>query len=157
MRQLALNFYSLKIYSASEEEKKERTLSFAGVDGAPARKICLQGVARPDKEFTWTNGDELIMRFPVNPQRTAPFSVTLRYGTLLPKERIIVSANGRKIEKYVAKGEEERTFVIPPSCFSTNGTVTLTFSLPDAISPKELGKGGDTRKLALCLYSVVTK
>ena len=67
---------------------------------------------------------------------------------------MIASVNGHIIANYVAKGDEKREFVIPPSCFSKDGTVTLTFSLPDATSPKELGQGGDTRKLALRLYSV---
>jgi hypothetical protein len=157
MRQLALNFYSLRIYSVGEEERKERTFSFAGSDGAPARKFCHKGVGRPDRDFTWTNDDEFEMMFPVNSKRSSPFSVTLRYGTFLPKEHVIVSANGRRIAKFLAKGEEQRTFVVPPSCFSNDGKVTLAFSFPDAISPKELGQGGDDRKLALRLYSVTLK
>jgi hypothetical protein len=97
------------------------------------------------------------MEFPVDPRRSTPFSVTLQYGTFLPKERVVVSANGQAIANYVAKGEEKRTFMIPATCFSDNGAVTLTFSLPDAISPKERGTGGDNRKLALRLYSVVSR
>ncbi len=156
-RQLALRLFKMRLYSSGEEDVYEKSFSFAGTDGAPARRLCLQGVGRPEREFTWTIGDELKMEFPVNPQRSTPLSVTLQYGTFLPKERVVVSANGHKIANYVAKGEEKRTFVIPPSIFSKDATVTLTFALPDAISPKERGMGGDNRKLALRLYSVTRK
>ncbi len=156
-RQLALNLFSMRLYSSGEEDVCEKTFSFAGSEGAPARKLCLQGVDRPEREFTWTVGDELKMEFPVDPRRSTPFSVTLRYGTFLPKEHVIVSANGRRIAKFLAKGEEQRTFVVPPSCFSNDGKVTLVFSFPDATSPKELGQGGNDRELALRLYSISVK
>ena len=102
-------------------------------------------------------GDKLSMKFPVAPHSDKALSVTLRYGTFLPKERVIVSANGKEIANYEAKGDEKRKFVIPPNCFSEDGTVTLKFSLPDAVSPKESGQGGDDRKLALRLYSITFK
>jgi hypothetical protein len=156
-RQLALGFYALGLFAAPMDEVRGKTLSFVGADGAPARKRCLEGVGQPEKAFSWTVGDKLSMKFPVAPHPDKALSVTLRYGTLLPKERVIVSANGQTIATYVAKGDGKRKFMVPPTCFSDDGTVTLTFSFPDAVSPKELGQGGDDRKLALRLYSVTLK
>ena len=37
-------------------------------------------------------------------------------------ERVLVFANGQEIANYVAKGDEKRKFVVPPSCFSEDGT-----------------------------------
>jgi hypothetical protein len=154
---LALSFYEMRIYDLDDVQRPETTASFAGEDGAPARRLCHEGVGRSEKTFTWTVGNKLSMKLPVEPYPEKALSVTLQYGTFLPKERVVVSANGHEIGNYVAQGEEQRTFVIPPSCFSDDRTVTLSFSLPNAISPKELGWGGDTRKLALRLYSVMMR
>ena len=85
-----------------------KTLSFNGADGAPARKRCQEGIGLPEAAFTWTVGDKLSMTFPVAPHFDKALSVTLRYGTFLPKERVIVSANGQEIANYEAKGDEKR-------------------------------------------------
>ncbi len=150
MRKLALGFYWMRIYG-------EDSLSFAGIDGAPARKLCLQGVGLPERGFTWTVGDKLEMSFSTVPQRSKPLAVTLHYGTFLPREHVIVSANGRQIEDYVAKGDQRKKISIPSSLISEDGTVSLSFSFPDAVSPKKLGKGDDDRRLALRLYSLDIK
>ncbi len=157
MRQLALCFYTLRIYSEGDEEMPEKTFSFAGDDGAPGRKLCPVGVGRPEREYTWTIGDRLEIRLQARPRRSRPVTVTLKYGTYLPKERVVAAANGRELEHFVAKGEEEKAFLIPASCLDKDGTVTLSLTLPDAISPKDLGRGGDDRRLALRLYSLTVK
>ncbi len=143
--------YSMSISSNHGTEK----LSFARKDGATAMKICQTGISRPEKDYTWTNEEILTMRFHVaKDDRNKPFRVKLAYRTYLPREHIVVSANGQKIDDYVAKGKETRTFKIPPECFGDDGTVELSLQMPDAVSPKELGLGGDTRRLALQLYRV---
>ena len=156
-RKLALRFQLMRICDAGKLPRQETTLSFAGKEGAPARKLCFKGIGKQENNHTWTIDDELEIRLSAISLGSTPQSVTLRYGTFLPKERVVVSANGHELANYVAKGDEKRRFAIPPDCFSEDGTVTLTFSLPDAASPKDVGLGNDDRKLALKLYSLQIK
>ncbi len=148
---LLLRLYSMKISAAGEKQ----TLSFARRDGAAALNWCVSGTSTPEKDYTWTNDDTLTMRFHVSRFRMdKPFFVKLAYHTFLPREHVVVSSNGREIADFTAKGKEKRTFKIPPECFCEDGTVDFSLKMPDAISPKELGIGGDPRRLALQLHHI---
>ena len=148
---LPLRLYSMRI-SAGD---KKQTLSFGRSEGATAYNHCVTGASRPERDYAWTNGDILTMRFHVpKDDQKKPFRVKLEYVTFLPREHIIVSSSGRIIDDYVAEGKETRTFKIPPECFGDNGDVELSLKLPDAISLRELGRGGDTRRLALQLRRI---
>lgn len=154
MRKLALRFSSMRLCEARGFRNDETKLSFAREDGAPARKLCLLGIGRPEPKYTWTNGDKLEIGLSTPSLRTTPLYVTLDYGTFLPKEHVVASVNDVEIANYVAKGEESKTFMIPTSLISEDGSVILSLSLPDAASPRELGLGNDSRRLALRLYAI---
>ena len=132
-------------------------LFFAENDGAVAAQYCLEGVSRPEKNFTWTDGEIVTMRFCPFDFEGIPKSFTLHYKTFLPEEHVIVLVNDSEIANYVACGEETRTLSLPSNCLSSDGFVMVSFRLPDAVSPSELGRGPDIRRLALQLFSVVLK
>ena len=128
------------------------TLFFAEDEGALAVQYCTEGVSHPEKAFTWTNGGKFRMR--LCPLEGMPGALTLHYRTFLPEEHVAVFVNGVEIDRYVARGEESKTFDIPAKCASEDGYLELALLLPDAVSPKELKRGGDSRNLALKLFSV---
>ena len=83
-----------------------------------------------------------------------PHAFALHYGAFLPEEHVSITANGREIANFVARGEETRSFDLPENAITAEGFLSLTLHLPDVISPKELGKGKDVRQLALRLFSI---
>ena len=157
MRRLAVQFHTLRIKEASGLGLRGKTFSFAGIQGAPARKFCQGGIGKAEKTFTWTDGGKLMLKLDCGDFRAKPIRLTLHYQAFLPRERVVVSVGDVEIANYIARGEEKKKFVIPPACISEDGTVTVTFSFPDAISPRELGLSGDSRRLALRLYSLAVR
>lgn len=129
-------------------------LYFAENDGAVAAQYCLAGVSRPEKGFTWTDGDVVTMRFCPFDFNGTPKSITLHYKTFLPEEHVGVVVNDIEIANYVARGEEKKTLALPPNCVSPDGFVMVSIRLPDAISPYELSQAPDHRRLALQLFTV---
>ncbi len=69
-------------------------------------------------------------------------------------QRILVSLNGAAPQEYqYGTGEETRTIEIAlPETVAQQ--VHILFSFPDAISPKELGMGDDTRKIGIGVRSI---
>ncbi len=94
------------------------------------------------------------MVFLVKNEFWVPSQLILRYRTLLPAEHVVVSVGDTEIDRYVAHGEEEKIISIPPSAIKLGGCVVVTLALPDAVSPRELGRGADARVLALRLFAV---
>ena len=154
-RQRIMFFSGMRLFSDLDDRiPRKKTISFVGRKGAPARKWCFEGIGKIEPDFTWTTSERLVMRFVTTPKSHPEFAVTLKYGTFLPEEHVVVSANNVEIANYVAKGEETRRFDVPPDCIPWDGVVELVFTFPDAISPRELKQGGDDRRLALKLYSM---
>ena len=56
--------------------------------------------------------------------------------------------NNRLVESYTANGTQTKEIVIPKS-YVKNGELDLRLDLPDAHSPKSVGKSADSRDLAL--------
>lgn len=128
---------------------------FFGVDdGAFAAQYCLEGVGKSEKESTWTDGEIVTMRFCPFDFNGIPKSITLHYKTFLPEEHVGVVVNDVEIANYVARGEEKKEIALPSNCVSSDGFVMVSLHLPDAISPFELDKTPDQRRLALKLFSV---
>ncbi len=163
VRTIAIKFYSLTLSPTDQKVEYEYSpgtrLSFAEKEGATALDYCCYGFSHSEPNFTWTSGDEAAMRFAIcgkdGLDKEKPFSITLHYRTFLPEEHVALSANGRPIAEYLARGEETRTFQVPPDAVSSNGVLDLVLRLPDATSPYSQGKGRDKRLLALRLFDVL--
>ena len=155
-RLLALHLFDMRLFDEDGYFACHRgeDLYFGEDDGAVAVQYCLEGVSHPEKKYTWTNGDKLVMRLHPFNLDGPPHSFTLHYKTLLQKEHVIALVNGGKVADYIACGEEKKTIAIPAGCASEDGSVTISLLLPDAVSPRELNKGQDGRKLALRLFSL---
>ena len=72
------------------------------------------------------------------------------------KQHIILYANDQKIADYNLTMEETNEISIPAECVK-DGRLNLRFELPDAKSPKDLGKSGDVRTLGLAMKKLVIK
>lgn len=157
MRPLALLFSSMRL-SADDASRfaisPGTLLSFAGAEGAPALRFCQRGMSHEETSFTWTKSRTVSMLFSVGEWKSKPSAITLHYGTYLPEERVVVNAGDVEIANYVAHGEETRRFEIPPEATPKHGRLAISLTLPDSVSPRELGKGADGRRLALSLFSV---
>ena len=73
-----------------------------------------------------------------------------------PSQLVNININGIP-QKTVTLSKSEHNqveLVIPPSAYGKEW-INLSFNLPQAISPKELGMGEDTRKLGIGLKSAV--
>ena len=157
VRRLALRLFEMRVFDEDPYFacRSGEPLFFGGDDGAVAAQYCLEGVSRPEKNFTWTDGEIVTMRFCPFDFDGVPKSITLHYKTFLPEEHVIVLVNGGEIANYVAQGEETRTLSLPSNCLSADGFVMVSFRLPDAVSLSKLGRGADIRRLALQLFSVM--
>jgi glycosyltransferase involved in cell wall biosynthesis len=155
-RPLALHLFDMRLFDEDGYFACHRgeDLYFGEDDGAVAVQYCVEGASHPEKKFTWTNGDKLVMRLLPFNLDDPPRSFTMHYTTLLKKEHVIALVNGKEVADYIAGGEERKTIAIPAECASEDGSVTITLLLPDAVSPRELNKGQDGRKLALRLFSL---
>jgi hypothetical protein len=73
-----------------------------------------------------------------------------------PKQQVNISINGvpQKSVTFSNADNNPIELAIPPNSYGKEW-INLSFSLPLAISPKELGMGEDTRKLAIGLKSAV--
>lgn len=158
-RLLALRLFEMRVFDEDPYFacRSGEPLFFGGNDGAVAAQYCLEGVSSPEKNFTWTDGEIVTMRFCPFDFEGLPKSITLHYRTFLPEEHVRVLVNDSEIANYVARGEEVRTLSLPSNCLSADGFVMVSLRLPDAISPSQLNKGPDVRHLALQLFSVVLK
>lgn len=68
-------------------------------------------------------------------------------------QRVILSVNGGAPTEFLVKGSASRSIaVVAPATTDGQGEINMKF--PDAISPKELGVNGDTRKLAIQIKSI---
>jgi hypothetical protein len=106
----------------------------------------------------WSDGDEaaLILRF-ADVSRAA--DVHLSLAPFVPPgrvQRVEVAANGHAVAqwRFTTPGAQDVSFHIRPEDIRPDGIVNLTFSLPDAVSPRSLGLSADPRQLAFRLIGL---
>jgi hypothetical protein len=71
-------------------------------------------------------------------------------------QRVEVSANGNAAARwrFTTPDAQDVSFHIPAAYVRPDGIVSLTFSLPDAASPRSFGLSADARQLAFRLISL---
>lgn len=116
-----------------------------------ASKYIDSGISNIEGNYTWTTGNELLFKpmYFENTKENQPLLLKLNILSVYNNnQRIVVYCNGKEIfnDTLIAKTQLEIPFQT-----DENGYFTLSFSLPDAISPNDLGISNDTRKLALAL------
>ena len=107
----------------------------------------------------WSDGHHTILSFPTKPpdsniELTAEFMPYIAKGAC-DKQRVIVSVNGEELTTWEATKTRitSRSITIPKELI--NRPITeISFNLPDAVSPRKIGTGGDARTLGICLINI---
>ncbi len=158
-RLLGLLLESLRIVKGAELFSCEpnKTYYFGSEEGATARRFFPYGLSHIEEGFSWSSGGSVKMLVKPQGHRCGGVSFKIRYGTFLPRERVVVYANGRRLTCRRLKGEGDFKFTVPAKTACAGARLSLKFLFPDAASPLELGQGPDPRKLGIRFYSFSVK
>lgn len=137
-----------------EGKKAYETLSLQDqilfyTDEYNATNYVVEGLSWNEKSHSWTDGNQLVMRFMVDMKEKitslrAKFELKWVYNK---QQRVIIYANKNCVFDDIVLGSNiEFEFDAP-----MDGIVDICMELPDAVSPLELGQSQDARKLALAL------
>lgn len=160
-RSLALAMKNITISSTDKafDEKEQiemykyelgSELSFGGE--STAEEYCVYGFSVSEEDGTWTDGKKALMQFNIAEEHEN-LSVNMEYMTYTSAQRVRVYANDNEVAEFVAGGEEEQEFIIPNE-YVKDGSLSLSYELPDAVSPKSMGENTDERNLALAMKSI---
>jgi hypothetical protein len=116
----------------------------------------IQGFSSSDAWGRWTDGKEASFTCSLPEGRERPPSTVListtGYVSLGHPQRLFISINGSKaaVERYDSADPNNVRRVIELQLPRSPGKkLTIKFSVPDAVSPKELGLSPDARKVAI--------
>ena len=133
-------------------------VSVSFTPGSEGGKLLGSGWSIPESWGRWSDGAEavLILRF-ADVSRGADFHLSLA-PFVMPghDQRVEVSANGNAVARwrFTTPDAQDVSFHIPAAYVRPDGIVSLTFSLPDAASPRSFGLSADARQLAFRLIGV---
>ena len=117
----------------------------------------VSGFSGPESGFRWTDGNRAVLQFwphEVADNLTARFDLfpLLREG-VLSAQRVDVFVNENKVADWELTGPAVKEIALPRFLVG-NQQFEMTFLLPDAISPKDLGINDDPRKLAIAFRAI---
>jgi len=142
-----------------EQTKFPETVDLSSAGSADA--VTLTHWSFPEATGRWSDGNKASMRLYVGKAEANDVVITFDlspYVTgLHPQQTAKVSVNGTPVANWKFSGGSSTTEQIRvPSQLvrGANGALTVDFEFPDAISPKELGQGGDDRKLGVFVRQV---
>ena len=112
---------------------------------------------------SWTNGREAILAFRL--PGSAQLDLVLEadafaFVTPAHSQTVEIVANGTKVGEWFFSATSPQVIhplIIPAEAFRQSDTLLISFRLPDAISPHELGISEDRRVLGLGLRSILLK
>jgi glycosyltransferase involved in cell wall biosynthesis len=114
------------------------------------------GWSAQESDFRWTDGQEAIVRVrlessPAGHVRDARI-VRLRALAFARSQRLIVSVDGNPAAELRVDGTwRDYDIVVDTSHFTAGAEHEITFTLPDAHSPKSAGMSNDSRELGIAL------
>jgi hypothetical protein len=116
------------------------------------------GWSAPEDEFTWSEGKRAVVALHV-PAGDESVSLRMRMSGMIkepefPAQPVEVLLNERKIANWNVGNTAEFTTAIPKELTKYGGTLTFTFNIPKAASPKDLGKSEDPRVLGIRVYDL---
>ena len=125
--------------------------------GGNAFNYIVSGFSNSEDGFRWTEGNKAVLRFPVNDvpdNLIARFDLAplLRAG-ILDAQHVEVFVNGEKIADWELTGRTVKEISLSRSLLQSQ-RIEITFLLPDAASPKDLGINDDPRKLAVAFRAI---
>lgn len=122
------------------------------------------GWSIPEEGFTWTDGRNAVLI--VEPKNVdselTDLTVTILAspyfgGGAIDQQRVTVKVNGHYVGEWVfdQPGIQQKEVIIPNALLPEQEILYIAFELPDAVSPKDLGRSEDGRDLALAVHSMV--
>jgi hypothetical protein len=126
--------------------------------GGRGQEYLIAGWSHPEPDYIWTLGKLSVVRL-------APLSIegdgtlNFRCGPMvrpgvLPYQRLFVTVNGVLVAGLVCRGPVQYELSVPAAALSGAAQADITFLMPDARSPKELGGSGDSRDLGIWMSSL---
>lgn len=117
-------------------------------------EYCINGFSIFEEMFTWTDGKRAMMAFEIEDVSSRDLLVSIDLSTVYnPPQRLIICMKEQELFQKEIESGGRLEFIIPAE-YIQDEVIELTFYMPDAVSPKTLGKGGDVRVLALGFESM---
>lgn len=108
--------------------------------------------------YTWSSGHLAQVTFGIEPpSRDVAMKLTF-FAYVVPgkvdRQRVRVSVNGVEVGEFVCpdRGMREVGVTVPRNAL-TSDRMVVTFDLPDAVAPKDIDEGGESRELGIGLYA----
>lgn len=126
-----------------------------------ADKFKLDGWSRAEGVLTWTDGVEASINLPVSkPYHPVTLKAYFRpyfAPGRVKSQRVNVLVNGRAVGTWTIKrkGFKEHTLVVLPGFFTDPERTVITFQIPDARAPADMGESIDTRRLGIAVKTMV--
>ncbi|MEQ8220731.1 MAG: hypothetical protein ABRQ37_00405 [Candidatus Eremiobacterota bacterium] len=127
--------------------------------GGNSEQYQITGWSHPEEGFIWTEGNRAELQIPINKTTSgktmqiclAPY---IEKGKL-EKQRINIYVNDEKTGEINATSPEKKLYTTDiAEKYLTGQTLKIAFELPDAVSPKSLGKSEDGRVIAIAVSSI---
>ncbi len=116
------------------------------------------GWSSPMSNGCWNNGHRASVKIRLAaPETDLLLKAALRpyIRTEVPEQKIHVLANGTEIDLWSAGRQQMHQFrAVIPKALIDSPEVEIGFHLPNAVSPRSIGAGGDERKLAIWMRSL---
>jgi hypothetical protein len=128
--------------------------------GGNAAPCCREGWSKPEEGETWTIGGKSLLELPA-PAQPAAYVMVMHFRPLvvagrLPAQRLQVLVNSVRVAEFRIERRCTRACLIPWAAIALDGEPALrvTFRLPDAARPADLGLGDDARQLGLAFATL---
>ena len=116
------------------------------------------GWSSPMSHGCWNNGHSSSLKIKLAvPETDLLLKAALRpyIRTEVPEQQIHVLTNGTKIDLWSASRQRAHHFrAVIPKALVNSSEMEIRFHLPNAVSPRSIGAGGDGRKLAILMRSL---
>ncbi|UQZ91446.1 hypothetical protein C4J81_19300 (plasmid) [Deltaproteobacteria bacterium Smac51] len=127
-------------------------VSFTVDDGLPVWRW--PGLSAPEKSHTWSIGGSTTIDLVLNRQPKRDVRVDLKLLTFYKgpgnKQEIIISANGRFIQRRVIASEDDLDIIFTvPKDIIEDRRLNLKLEYPDAVAPSAVSDSSDPRVLAV--------
>lgn len=161
-RSLALYMKQITLSSVSGEEESSDEVSAFSKDVKLGEKLLPDNIVAysefgfKDSENThiWTDGSEVALNFKVN-EEFENLQLDLSYSTYNGVQPVKIYANGMPVTEFEANGQEEKSIIIPGE-YVKDGQLKLELQFTNCAAPSDVDpNSGDSRKLALALYSIM--
>ncbi len=118
----------------------------------------VSGWSHTEADFTWTEGQSAVLSFNL-PRNVGPLVLKMKLAGLinppeLLSQRVEIYVNQQKLVEWEV-GETAELQADVPAELTKAGALTVELKMPQAASPKAVGKSEDNRVLGVCVYNLV--